>query len=424
MAAETDLTWKPTRASTVSWVLYDLANTTFALGVGSRYFGLWLIEERGGADWNLSAATICAMIAVIILGPWIGALTDHRGTRRPYLIGATLVCVSATALLATWGIVPSLVLYAIGTIGFHTGTVVYDALLPDVSTPKTRGSVSGIGVAIGYAGSALALGIGAFLLPREGYAAVFQGLAVAFLLFALPAFIWIRERPRPRRPGRAPGLASSPALMVRAWREAGRHEGVVRFLIGRFLYTDAINTVFLFNAIFAKLELGFTNAETDRLALVGIVAAGLGAAVAGRVVDALGPKRVLNAALYSQMAALVAAITASLSGLMEIGWLVGVFGGAGIGAAWASDRVFMTRITPPHLLGEFFGLYAAVGRFATVFGPLVWALATDGLGWGRTAALALLGIFIVAARLVLQRVADTVRSDAPGGNISGEEVLQ
>ena len=422
MAAETDPTWKPTRASTVSWVLYDLANTTFALGVGSRYFGLWLIEERGGADWNLSAATICAMIAVIILGPWIGALTDHRGTRRPYLIGATLVCVSATALLATWGIVPSLVLYAIGTIGFHTGTVVYDALLPDVSTPKTRGSVSGIGVAIGYAGSALALGIGAFLLPREGYAAVFQGLAVAFLLFALPAFIWIRERPRPRRPGRAPGLASSPALMVRAWREAGRHEGVVRFLIGRFLYTDAINTVFLFNAIFAKLELGFTNAETDRLALVGIVAAGLGAAVAGRVVDALGPKRVLNAALYSQMAALVAAITASLSGLTAIGWLVGVFGGAGIGAAWASDRVFMTRITPPHLLGEFFGLYAAVGRFATVFGPLVWALATDGLGWGRTAALALLGIFIVAARLVLQPVADTVRSDATGGNISGEEV--
>ena len=424
MAAETDPTWKPTRASTVSWVLYDLANTTFALGVGSRYFGLWLIEERGGSDWYLSAATITAMVAVIILGPWVGALTDHRGTRRPYLIASTLVCVGATALLATWGVIPSLVFYAIGTVGFHTGAVVYDALLPDVSTPRTRGSISGIGVAVGYAGSALALGIGAYLLPRAGYAAVFRGLAVAFVVFALPAFLWIRERPRPRQTGRAPSLATSPALMVRAWREASRYEGVVRFLIGRFLYTDAINTVFLFNAVFAKLELGFSNAQTDRLALVGIVAAGLGAAIAGRVVDALGPKRVLNVALYFQMAALAAAITAALGDAMALGWLVGVFGGAGIGAAWASDRVFMTRISPPHMLGEFFGLYGAVGRFATVFGPLVWALATDGLGWGRTAALALLGIFIVAARLVLQGVSDTVRPDSARDNASGEEVAR
>lgn len=416
--------WQPQRRSTAAWVMYDLANTTFALGVGSRYFGLWLIEERGGADWYLSAATVCAMIAVIILGPWIGALTDHHGTRRPYLVGATLVCVGATALLATWGIVPSLVFYAIGTIGFHTGTVVYDALLPDVSSSKNRGRVSGIGVAVGYAGSLLALGIGAYLLPRAGYASVFRGLAVAFLVFALPAFLWIRERPRPRRPGRAPSLTASPALMVRAWSEAARHEGVVRFLVGRFLYTDAINTVFLFNAVFARLELGFSNAQTDRLALVAIVAAGLGAAGAGRVVDVLGPKRVLNVALYSQMAALVAAITAALSGVMTIGWLVGVFGGVGIGAAWASDRVFMTRITPPHLLGEFFGLYAAVGRFATVFGPLVWAVATDGLGWGRTAALALLGIFIVAARLVLQGVSDTVGPDPARERAVGEEVVR
>jgi UMF1 family MFS transporter len=275
-----------------------------------------------------------------------------------------------------------------------------------VSTAETRGRVSGLGVAVGYAGSALALGIGAYLLPRTGYAGVFRALAVAFLLFAFPAFVWIRERPRNKGVGRAPSVGASPAIMVRAWAEAARYPGVVRFLIGRFMYTDAINTVFLFNAVFARLELGFTNGQTDRLALVGIVAAGLGAAVAGRFVDSLGPKRVLNAALYSQLAGLVAAVTAAVSGVTALGWLVGVFGGAGIGAAWASDRVFMTRLSPPELLGEFFGLYAAVGRFATVLGPLVWALVADWLGLGRTAALATLGVFIVAARVVLQSVSD------------------
>lgn len=396
--------WSPGRRSVAAWVLYDLANTTFALGVGSRYFGPWLIEDQGGADWQLSAAIIVAMMAVIVLGPWIGALSDHRGRRIPYLVTSTLVCVGATALLAAWGIVPSLIFYVIGTIGFHTGAVVYDALLPDVSTPESAGRISGLGVAIGYLGSALALGLGMYFLPRFGYPGVFRSLAVAFLLFATPAFFWIRERPRSRRPGRVPGLIRSPGTMVNAWRSAGRCPGVVRFLIGRFLYTDAINTVFLFNAVFAKLELGFTDAQTDRLALLGIAFACLGAMVAGRLVDAIGPKRVLNAALYAQLLGMVAAIVAATTGVSAVGWLVAVGGGAGIGAAWASDRVFMTRLAPAHLVGEFFGLYATVGRFATVLGPLVWALATDGLGWGRTAALAMLGVFIVAARVVLQGV--------------------
>jgi UMF1 family MFS transporter len=314
--------------------------------------------------------------------------------------------VGATALLATWGIVPSLVFYAIGTVGFHCGTVVYDAMLPDVSTPASAGRISGLGVAIGYSGSALALGLGVYLLPRFGYAAVFRSLAVAFLLFALPAFLWIRERPRPRHEGRAPGILASPATMVRAWRAAADYPGMVRFLVGRFLYTDAINTVFLFNAIFAKLEMGFTDAQTDALALLGIACACLGAAVAGRVVDAVGPRRVLDFALYAQIAGLIAAVTAGLTGFQGIGWLVAVGGGAGIGAAWTSDRVLMTRLAPDHLLGEFFGLYATVGRFATVLGPLVWALVADGLGFGRTAALASLGLFIVAARVVLQKVRD------------------
>lgn len=398
--------WTPRRSSVVAWVLYDLANTTFALGVGSRYFGLWLIEERGGADWQLSLTTMLAMLAVIVLSPWIGALTDHHGRRVPYLVVSTLICVGATALLATWGIGPSLVFYAIGTIGFHTGAVVYDALLPDVSTPESRGRVSGLGVAIGYAGSALALGIGAYLLPRAGYAAVFRGLAVAFLLCALPAFLWVREQPRPRRPGRPPGLFAAPATMIGAWRQAARVPGVVRFLVGRFLYTDAINTVFLFNAVFARLELGFTDAQTDRLALLGIVCAGLGAVAAGRAIDTVGPRRVLNAALYAQFAGLAAAVTASVTGVQAVGWFVAVGGGAGIGAAWASDRVFMTRLSPAPLLGEFFGLYAVVGRFATVLGPLLWALVADGLALGRTWALASLGLFIVAARFVLHRVSD------------------
>lgn len=405
----------PRRSAVIAWVLYDLANTTFALGVGSRYFGLWLIEERGGADWQLSAATVVAMLAVIVLAPWIGALSDHRGRRMPYLIGSTVTCVGATALLATGDVVPSLVLYVVGTGAFHVGSVVYDALLPDVSTPASRGMISGVGVAVGYAGSALAIGIGSYLLPRAGYASVFRGLALAFLVFALPAFLLIAERPREPRQGRPPGLLGAPGALITAWRNAAGHRGVVRFLIGRFLYTDAINTVFLFNAVLARLELGFTNAQTDRLALLGIACAAAGAAFAGKAVDRYGPKAVLLAALGAQLVGLAAMVSAILTGLNDLGWFVAVGGGAGIGAAWASDRVLMTRLAPDHLLGEFFGLYATVGRFATVTGPLAWALVADVLGWGRPAALASLMLFIIAAGAVIRRVPEQSSGSARSG---------
>jgi len=415
MTTDDSEVWRPTRASVTAWVLYDLANTTFALGVGSRYFGLWVIEANSGSDWWIGATTAVAMVIVILASPWIGALTDHAGTRRPYLIGSTLVCVAATALLATAGIGPSLVLYVVGTAAFHIGSVIYDAMLPDVSTEHDRGRISGLGVAVGYVGSAIALGIGALLLPVAGYPWVFRALAGAFLVFALPAFFWIRERPRERRAGRLPGLSTSPAITIQAWREASRHRGVMRFLIGRFLYTDAINTVFLFNAVYAKVDLGFTDGETSTLALAGVVAAGLGALTAGRLVDAAGPRRVLNGGVYALLVALLAAVAAKVVGVGELGWVVGVAGGAGLGAVWTADRVYMTRLSPPEKLGQFFGLYASVGRFATVLGPVLWALVADGLGLGRAAAMGALTLLVIASRVVLQGVREPAVQETPEG---------
>jgi UMF1 family MFS transporter len=77
-----------------------------------------------------------------------------------------------------------------------------------------------------------------------------------------------------------------------------------------------------------------------------------------------------------------------------------------LGATWASDRVLMTRITPPARLGEFYGLYATVGRFATIVGPLVWAVIVDVLDWGRVVAILALAASIAAGWWVVGRVDD------------------
>jgi UMF1 family MFS transporter len=401
--------WTPTRLSVVSWVLYDLANTIFVLGVTSRYFGVWVVEDQGGKDWHVGLAVNLAMIVVIFAAPWMGARSDHFGRRRPYLVAATVVTVAATAVLASFGVLASLAAFVVGQIGLNLGSIAYDAMLPDVSTSETRGRVSGTGVAVGYLGSFLAVGTGLLLLEPYGYAVLFRTQAALFFLFAVPAFLFIRERPRQVLEGPPPALSHTLQRLIGAWQRTRRYQGVTRFLVARFFYTDAMNTVFIFVAIFARTEMGFTDRQTDLLTIVGIVMALVGAITAGRLTDVVGPRKTLHGALYLWMIGIALAVVVGVSGATYLGWLIGAIGGAALGATSATDRVYMTRISPPRHLGEFYGLYAVVGRFATLFGPLVWALIADGLGMGRVTAIGSLLLFFGAGRIILQKVSDHPR---------------
>jgi UMF1 family MFS transporter len=393
-----------------SWVIYDLANTIFALGVVGLYFSDWLVANDL-PDSYLAAVLVAAAAVVIFLAPWAGARSDITGTRIPILVATTLVAVIATAALALGPVWLTLTMLWLAVVAVNTGSVVYDALLVDVSTPQNRGQISGLGVGVGYLGSFLGLGIGLVTLDvlGWGYDATFRAIAVAFLVFALPAFFFIDERGVPA-PGPVPGLADIARRIVSSWRAAGRYPGVVRFLVGRFLYTDAINTLIGgFLAIFVIDELGLDRRFFAALMGVAISAAVVGGLAAGPVISRRGPLRVLRWVLVMWVAAITSGIFAAVTGVIALAWLIGPLGGLALGATWASDRVVMTRVSPPLHLGEFYGLYATVGRFATIAGPLVWALVVDGIGAPRTAAMAVLGVFVLAGWWILRKVDDAER---------------
>ena len=395
----------------VSWVIYDLANTIFALGVVGFYFSDWLISE-GQPDSALAAVQIAAAIVVIFLAPWAGARSDVRGARVPTLKVTTLIAVGATALLAVGPIWMTFVMLWLAVAAVNTGSVVYDALLVDVSTPENRGRISGRGVGIGYFGSCIGLAIGIITLEVLGwtYAATFRTLALAFLVFSIPAFLFIQERPGSANEP-LPGLGSVVGRLAKSWRKASEYDGVVRFLVGRFLYTDAINTLISgFLAIFVIDELGLDREFFFRLMAVAITAAVFGGLGAGRFIERYGPIRVLRAVLVLWMMALTAGIAAAVSGQTSLTWVIGPVGGIALGATWSADRVVMTRVSPPRYLGEFYGLYATVGRFATIAGPLAWAVIVDGLDLGRNAAMAALTLFVAAGWWILRSVDDTPRS--------------
>ena len=342
-------------------------------------------------------------MAVVFLAPWIGARTDARGRRIPALVVTTAVAVLATAVLASGPIWVSLAALTVALIAFNTGSVVYDALLPEVSTPASRGTVSGLGVGVGYVGSFVGLGIGTLTLEvwEGGYPLTFGLLAAGFLAFALPSFFFIREPPA--RPGDAPGLGDVLGRLGRSWRLAATLPGMIRFLVGRFLYTDAINTLIGgFLAIYAIQELGLDTGQVRVLLALAIAAAIPGSFGAGWAVRRFGPLPVLRVTLAVWLVAFGAGIAAGLGDSLALAWAIGPVGGAALGATWTADRVLMTEISPPRHLGEMYGLYATVGRFATILGPLVWAAVVNGLGLDREWALGALAAFVATAMLVLR----------------------
>ncbi|MDP3983790.1 MAG: MFS transporter, partial [Acidimicrobiia bacterium] len=180
-------------------------------------------------------------------------------------------------------------------------------------------------------------------------------------------------------------------------------------LVGRFLYTDAINTLIGgFLAIFVLRELGLEEAEVTNLLALAILTAIAGGLFGGRLVTRFGSLRTLRWVLVVWAMALGTGVLAAATQATFLIWMVGVVGGAALGMTWTADRVLMLELSPPEHLGEFYGLYATVGRFATILGPLTWALVVDGLGWGRSAAMLVLAGFILSGWRVLAPIRSCV----------------
>lgn len=402
------------RSSIVSWVLYDLANTIFSLNITSLYFSLWVINVMGGTETLYARANAVATGLLLVAAPVIGSLSDQAPRRMPFLIASTLICVTSTLLLGVGGLLMSLIFFAIATFFYQAGLIFYDALLPEVSTEENRGRVGGLGVGLGYFGSIIGIGTGYLLLPEDpvssDYITVFRATALLFLLFALPAFLFVRERPKRSRSWSIAAVGRSFVETRQTLARTSRYPGLRRFLLGRVFYAEAANTLILFMGVYVTNELGFSTGQAQLVLFIGIVAAIVGGLTWGVLVDRVGPKRALDLVLFLWMAVLVSAIAIPLLNLpSQLFWGVAVLAGTALGGTWGSDRPYMLRLSPPRYLGQFYGLYAMVGRFAAIFGPLLWGFIVDTLELGRPTALGVLFILVVISFVILRGVSDAPR---------------
>ena len=399
------------KKSLFSWLLFDLANTVYAFIIPGLYFSVWLVSEKGWTDQQLGLATSTAMVIVAILGPWIGRKSDSSQGKKKILLLMTLICIISTFLLGTFSVEASVLLFIFSLIGFNLGSVVYDALLVSVSNEENRGKISGLGVAFGYTGSLIGFGV-ATLLQNMGYSyiEIFKSVAILFLVFSLPAFIFIEEKITSDKKIKI-DILNSLSVVINSWKHSRQYKGLTRFLVGRFFYADAINTLISgLLAVYLVEEVGLTPADSQSILALAIVVSIIGGYIFGKAADLYGPRKLILISIFCWMISLTLAIIATEFDQLWLIYVTGVLGGFNIGGIFAVDRVFMTRLSPEKHLGEFYGLYSTVGRFATILGPILWGLIVNSLGLGRNVAMGSLILLLAISYYIIQGVSDSVKS--------------
>lgn len=401
----------------ISWAFYDFANTIFSFAIATKYFNVWIVDERHGEDWFLAAMGVCVTVALVATMPILGAMADVFGRRKPFLIACTALSVIATlALSRVDSTVLALVIGGIAIFGFQSALAHYDPLLAEVAPPEHRGRVSGLGVGLGYVGVLVALVVLGVLVGKGSAQNAFVPTALLYAFFALPCFIFVRERGRRHAERRRIS-----ALTGAAFRQLGvtlrnvrENRDVFRLLMGRFLYVDALAVLITYMAIYIDRVGGFDGALGQVVLGVSISSAAVGAFVAGRVVERTGPRRVLLTVITAVVFGLV---LASGTGARWALWITGPLIGIGLGAVWTSDRVFMMRLSPPAARGEYFSIYNLVGKVGGAIGPVIWGgtvkYAHDVMHWSlldsSRLAIAVLAIPAIIGALIIRNLDDSTR---------------
>jgi len=412
----------------IAWALYDFANTVFSYAVVSTAFGVWLTDPTrlglgpGQLVQGLAIASSVGLNALV--SPILGALSDRGGRRLPFLLFFTTLTIIPSALIGPTPVLVGAVLFAIANFSYQAALIYYDATLKSVSRPEARGRLSGIGVGVGYMGTIavgllIAYGIPAITGDELGVESIFVLSAVLFTVFAAPIFLVVREPA-----GLSFRLADfKPDLgqIRHTLADARRVPGLVRFLAGRFFYSDAVNTIIVVMSVVAVRAMGLTLGEFVQISLLLTIVAIVASFGWGRLVDRFGPRRTLLWVLASWAIGLViGAVSLSAPGTAfgtALFVLAGAIVGSGLGGVQVADRVFMIRLSPADKLGEFFGLYGLVGKGSQVIGQLAYSiiifLLVDSFGNGayQLAILTLIGTMLIGYQLIRP-----VRDVIPGGD--------
>ncbi len=440
----------PTRAL-VSWAGFDWAAQPFYTLINTflfaPYFATAVVGNaaEGQKYWGYAAAV--AGIFIALGSPFLGALADGRGRRKPWI--AFFAALFAAGMCCLWFAVPgasgatlALVLCAfiVSAIAAEYAQVFTNAMMPSLVPHAQLGRLSGAGWAAGYFGGlvSLILMVGLIVaVPETGKTLLgFDPLikldaatrqydrlvgpvaALWFILFVIPFFLFVPDKPSLPKPGH--DQKSATGELWDTLKSLPNNPSILLFLIARMLYSDGLSAIFTFGGIYGAFVFGWGPLELGIFGIVLTLTGALGALAGGYLDDWLGSKTVIIGALcalivgaigilsvdkthvlYTQV---VAAKVAGSSPFSSIG--VQVFLGFAIlvgvvsAPVQAASRSLLARSAPPDKITQYFGLFAFSGKATAFLAPLVVATVTAATGDQRYGMASIL-VFLMAGIILM-----------------------
>jgi UMF1 family MFS transporter len=410
------------------WAMYDFANSAFATTIlavifnqyfativaggekGIDFFGFRL---HGAAFFTFSVALSMAISAA--LSPFLGAVADASASKKRFLMVFCYTAILFTGLLYFvhegnyWR---GAVFFIIANLGFAGGNVYYNAFLPEISTDENIGRISGLGWALGYIGGGALLAINLILLKYPewlgfptGYFTVqdcFFSVAIWWFVFSIPTFLFLRERAQKSLScfGRS-YLSQGYQRLQHTFSRITTFKELTKFLAAYLIYNDGIETVIVMASIFGAQVLGM---ETEEIILFFLMIQGIaffGSLLFGFLADVIGNKKavMISLAIWSLIVIWAFQLGIIWAPKTEY-WILGVLAGIVMGGSQAASRSLQGIFTPDANSAEFFGFFAVSGKFASVFGPLIYGILIAITGSVRSGILSVLFFFIVGMTIL------------------------
>ena len=409
-----------------AWAMYDWASSAVWTTIIVAVFPIYFVKVAGaglaqsGATQRLAIVNTLALVIVALLSPILGAISDHRGTKKRWL--GRFMVLGVGAVLGMFFIQHgnfdlASILFTASLVGVAGSYVFYEALLPHVARPGEIDQVSTAGYALGYVGGGILLALnlawiqrpdwfglpsGGGLSPSQGTLPVrlaFVSVAVWWVIFSLPLF---RRVPEP-----APMLESDSdrganpvktafGRLAETFRELRSYRHAFLMLLAFLIYNDGIQTIIKMATAYGT-EIGIgQNALIGAILLVqfvGIPCSFLFGILAGRI----GAKRALFLGLLAYTAISVLGYFMKTAAHF---YLLAALVGMVQGGTQALSRSLFASMIPRHKSGEFFGFFSVFEKFAGIFGPLIYAGTIAATGSSRNAILSVILFFAVGALLL------------------------
>ena len=400
----------------IGWAMYDFANsgyTTVVLtAVFNAYFVAVVAENRPWATLAWTSALAVSYLAIMILGPIMGAYADAHAAKKRLLALSTSACVLSTAGLALVGpgdLALGALLLILSNFFFSCGENLIAAFLPELATKQSLGRVSGWGWSLGYCGGLVSLGLSLLYvqwaqsqgMSSTAYVPITMLITAALYASAsIPTFLLLRERVIPQS-SQAGRLLAALKRIGQTIRNAHHYVDLWRFLVCVVFYQAGVQTVVVLAAIYAQQALHFTTAGTIKMIAVVNITAAIGAYFFGAIQDKLGHKRTIGLTLLGWLFTVVFAALATGPGLF---WVAANGAGLCLGASQSGARALVAYLSPAERRAEYFGLWGLAVRLSAILGPITYGLITWASGNNHRLAILATGLYFLVGLILLRGV--------------------